>query len=302
MTEGKRERGALLTIGNFDGVHLGHRALISLMKSKAEADGVRTVAMTFHPHPVTVLTGREIPALQTLEERVADLREAGIEEVSVYRFSAELAAMTPREFVERVLVEVFGVAGVVVGPDFRFGARRAGDAWTLAELGKEFGFSVDQVSIPLEVMGEVVSSTRLRRLLGAGDMRTYAAVRGGPYGITGTVVHGAGLGKGLGFPTANVVPPSELLLPPAGVYAALANLGDGERRVAAVSLGSRPTFDNGPTWLEAHILDFDGDIYGQTIRVDLHEMVRSELRFDSVEELKSVMRRDVEQIRNLQLP
>lgn len=291
-------RGGCLTIGNFDGVHLGHAALIAQVRQMAVRIGAPVIVMTFHPHPVTLLTGHLIPFIQTQEDRIEGLLARGADGVWLFPFNAEFASLSPREFVDRILVEKLGVGGVVVGPDFRFGARRAGTSEILAQFGQELGFLVEEMSQPVIVDGEIASSSRIRVLLQQGHLERVERLMGIPYQISGIVQHGAGLGRQLGFPTANLIPPEGLILPPAGVYAANISLADGSTREAAVSLGTRPTFDNGPLWVEAHVLDFQGDLYDSKIRIWLRHRIRSELRFDSPQQLIQAMHVDLADVRN----
>lgn len=291
-------KGCCLTIGNFDGVHVGHAALLGHLRAMARPFGTPAVAMTFFPHPVTVLTGHQVPSIQTLEDRVDSLLARGADGVWVYPFSATFAALTPREFVECILVEALAIKGMVIGPDFRFGARRAGNSEMLRQFGEEFGFHVTELNEPVLVGDLPASSSRVRTLLNAGDLAGVEQVLGAPYRLTGVVQHGAGLGRRLGFPTANIQPPDGLILPPPGVYAATVRMADDSQALSAVSLGTRPTFDNGALWLEAHLLDVDRDLYGQTIQVSLHHRVRPELRFDGADQLIQAMHQDLVAIRS----
>lgn len=291
-------KGCCLTIGNFDGVHVGHTALLRHLKTMALPLGSPAVVMTFFPHPVTVLTGHQVPSIQTLEERADSLLARGADAVWVYPFSTTFAALTPREFVKSILLDALAIKGMVIGPDFRFGARRAGNSEMLRQFGDEFGFQVKELHEPILVGVLPASSSRVRTLLNAGDLVGVEQVLGVPYRIKGVVQHGAGLGRKLGFPTANIRPPEGLILPPPGVYAATVRMQDGFMALSAVSLGTRPTFDNGALWLEAHLLDVDKDLYGQTIQVSLHHRVRPELRFDGPDQLIQAMRQDLLTIRS----
>lgn len=276
-TEGRR-----VAIGTFDGVHAGHREVIR---------GCDTV-LTFDPHPLAVLHPEALPklldALPIKRDLIAGL---GISELVVIPFDRDFATKSAEEFVDEVLVEGLGAAQVSVGENFRFGAKAQGDAEMLAERS-EFETRV----VPLvEVDGEIVSSTRVRSLVAAGDMRLASRCLGGPFLLEGTVVTGDGRGRDLGMPTANIVPDDRLAVPGHGVYAAWAH-----GHPAAVNVGVRPTFDTGRGLLiESYLLDYKGDLYGETLRVAFVDRLRGERRFASVEALVTQMREDVDEVRQI---
>jgi riboflavin kinase/FMN adenylyltransferase len=274
-----------VAVGTFDGVHLGHRRVI---------EGSDSV-LTFDPHPVSVVSPRHTPKLLTTLERKAELiASLGVAELIVIPFDAQFAGRTAQEFVDGVLVETLGATEVSVGENFRFGNRAQGDPDLLAGDGR-FKTVVHPL---LEVGGEVVSSSHIRGLLLAGEVGEANQLLGAPFQLRGEVAHGDERGRALGFPTANLVPDEALACPGHGVYACLAN-GD----PAAVSIGVRPTFKTGREELiEAYLLDFDGDLYGQTLAIDFLARLRGERRFDSPEVLIEQMRRDVERTRELVEP
>ena len=271
-----------VAVGEFDGVHLGHREVIA---------GNDTV-LTFEPHPLAVVRPEAAPKLLTSLDAKAELIGGlGVQELVLIPFDAQFALQTPQEFIDHVLVERLCATHVSVGENFRFGHGAAGDTEMLAADPR----FVTRVVRLVEVDGEIVSSSHIRGLVSAGDVDRAARFLGAPFQMRGEVVTGDRRGRELGFPTANIVPDEELICPGHGVYAARA---DG--RCAAVSVGVRPTFGTGRAVLvEAFILDFDGDLYGQEMRVDFLARLRGERRFDAVEALVEQMRLDVEQTRRM---
>jgi len=274
-----------LAVGEFDGVHIGHREVIS------DADAV----LTFEPHPRTVVAPASAPKLLTTLEQKADLIAAlGIEELIVIPFDGSFAAQTAQEFIDHVLVEHLDARHVSVGENFRFGNKARGDAALLASQEK-FGTRVTEL---VELDGEIVSSTHIRGLVATGQVADAARALGAPFGMRGTVAHGDKRGRTLGFPTANLVPDPRLAVPDHGIYACRAILPGLGEFTAAVSIGVRPTFVTGRGLLvEAFLLDFDEDIYGRELRLDFIARLRGEKRFESVDTLVEQMHRDVEQTR-----
>ena len=281
-----RLRDRRLAVGEFDGVHLGHREVIR---------GSDTV-LTFEPHPRTVVAPDSAPKLLTSLPVKADLiAELGVDELVVIPFDGSFAAQTAQEFIDHVLVERLGARQVSVGENFRFGNRARGDA---ALLRSQTGFET-RVCDLVELEGEVISSTHIRGLVAAGDVATAARFLGAPFQMRGTVVDGDKRGRTLGFPTANLVPDPRLVVPDHGVYACHAEV-DGAAHIAAVNVGVRPTFKTGRGLLvEAFLLDFDGDIYGRELRLHFLERLRGERRFDTVEALVEQMDRDVAETRRI---
>jgi riboflavin kinase/FMN adenylyltransferase len=282
-----------LAIGVFDGVHLGHRALIGHLARGAQEDGATALAATFDPLPIQALAGgAPASALSDIGDRVRLLREAGADAVAVFRFDDAFAKLSADEFLDRVRA-AGDVRRIVVGPDFHFGRRAEGDVDKLRARGKRDGFVVDVLK-PIEMEGPIVSSTRVRNLLLAGDVEAAARLLGRPYRIRGRVVHGAKRGRALGFPTVNLALPTERLLPRDGIYAMWAEMGEG-RFKAAASLGVRPTFGGGERVLEAYLLDFSGEIYGEEVEVAFVKRLRDEIAFASPAELSAQIARDVEE-------
>lgn len=275
-TELPRARRAV-AVGTFDGVHRGHLRVVEA----ARAAGLRTAVVTFDPHPRAVLGGR-VELLATLERRLELLEAAGVEDVLVVRFDEEVAALPAAEFAERIL-RAIGADVVAVGETFRFGRNREGDLDLLADLG----FDVRRVPLL-----ENVSSSRVRELVHGAETERAAALLGRPPEVEGIVVRGDGRGRALGFPTANLDVPPALLVPPDGVYA-----GWTRGRRAAVSIGTNPHFDGVERRVEAHLLDFDDDLYGQRLLVEVWSWVRGQERFDSLDELVAAIGADVERTR-----
>lgn len=293
------EAGTVVTVGTFDGVHRGHWAVLEEIGRRARAAGRRAVLVTFHPHPLQIVRPEIAPrVLTTPLEKKEILAESGLDYAVFLRFTRELSRFSPRRFVEEILVGAFNVKELVIGYDHGFGRGRSGNASTLAVIGKEMGFDVDVVP-PVDTGGGPISSTRIRQAVMEGDMAAARAGLGRPYAFRGVVVRGDGRGKDLGFPTANLhVSFSEKLLPPAGIYAVRAILRRGTF-LGALHLGPRPTFQGSPPSVELHILDFEGDLYGEEVRVDVLERLRDVLPFDSVAALIDQMRKDVDRAREV---
>lgn len=294
---------AVLTIGKFDGVHIGHARLAERTRERAAALGVRAVALVIHPHPARVLAEVDVPHLTTLEERLRLLRGLGMDGVEPLTFDRALAALSPAAFLDR-LAGRFRLRGLVSGPDFALGKDRAGDMAWLRTEGARRGFAVDEVP-PLTRDGGVVSSGRIRRAIEAGRVEDARRWLGRPYAVGGPVVRGEQRGRTLGFPTANVAPEPGRVRPALGVYAAEARWRDAEapdggvgterRAAAAVNLGLRPTFEDGEDRLslEAHLLDVEDDLYGRPLRIGFLARLRGEQRFEGVEALRAQIERDV---------
>jgi riboflavin kinase/FMN adenylyltransferase len=279
----------------FDGVHLGHQALIRRLVGDARAAGATPVAATFDPLPAQVLA--QDPPQSTLAdapERAALLEHAGAHDVIIFTFDTAFSHQSAEEFIKRV-TRAGDVQRIVVGPDFQFGHGREGAVPALQALGERYGYAVTVVE-PIEMGGRRVSSTRIRQVLREGDLAIAQALLGRPYSVTGTIVKGEQRGRSLGFPTINVASPPDKLLPHDGIYATWVVLGK-QRYRAASSLGVRPTFGGGPRKLEAYILDFDQEVYGQEATIAFVERLRDEIRFDSAEDLAKQIAKDVKQTR-----
>jgi riboflavin kinase / FMN adenylyltransferase len=295
--------GSAVTIGAYDGVHLGHRALLAELCARARADGLTSAVVTFDRHPATVVRPESAPCLLCdLDQKLELLESTGVDLVVVVPFDAERANETAEDFVTSILVEGLDARLVVVGEDFHFGHGRKGNVALLEEMGREAGFAVEGVSLQSDrgtagTPAEPISSTRIRSALAAGRVEDAAALLGRPHQVRGVVVLGDRRGgPELGFPTANVEVPDGICLPAAGIYAAWYDRPDGSRWQAAVSVGRRPTFygDQGDLLVEAFLLDFAGELYGEEASVSFVSHLRDEVAFDSVEALVEQMTRDVE--------
>ena len=290
----QRDDQSVLTTGTFDGVHLGHQEILRYLVQRAdEVGGVPTV-VSFDPHPREVLGGGHIPLLTTLEERAELLDSLGIERFVVLSFTRDLSLLEPEAYVEEVLIEQVGLREIVIGYDHRFGKGRAGDRSTLERLGSRHGFSVDVIPAHLEA-GMTVSSSLIRRQLeDEGAAGEAARLLGRPYALVGTVVAGDQRGRTIGFPTANVrLDDPRKLVPRVGVYAVQAELASGKCFGGMMNVGVRPTFEaDGAVTVEVHLFDFDGDLYGRTLRIQVQERLRDELKFSGVEALVTQLHED----------
>jgi riboflavin kinase/FMN adenylyltransferase len=280
-----------VALGTFDGVHLGHRAILGTALARAREVGIEAVACTFDPHPMEVLQPERAPRpITPLDERLRLIGETGVDAVVVLAFTRELAAVEPEAFVKDVLLDRLRAREVVVGYNHSFGRGARGDARLLEELAARLGFRAHVVP-PMTVDGAAVSSTEIRAALQRGDVAAAARSLGRPYAIEGTVASGAGRGRTLGFPTANIAP-DRVLLVARGVYRGLVTVG-GKAHAAVVNVGVRPTFGETVLAVEAHLLDFAGDLYGRTVRLDFLVRLRDEMRFASVDDLKAQVARDI---------
>jgi riboflavin kinase/FMN adenylyltransferase len=283
---------SVVALGVFDGIHLGHQEILTRAVTRARRDGLAAVACTFDRHPMEILKPERAPLpITTLDERLALMAATGLDTTLVLAFTRDLANVEPEAFVRDVLVERLHGKAVVVGTDHRFGRGARGDARLLETLGLQLGFDVEVVQ-PLQIDGAPVSSTEIRTALGRGDVERAARLLGRPYSACGEVVRGAGRGRTLGFPTANLRTDRPLLIP-TGVYACRARCGEGVYR-AMVNVGNRPTFEGQTYAIEAYLLDFTGDIYDRPLCLEFHRRVRDEQKFASVEALKEQIARDVE--------
>lgn len=280
-----RYRGAIVALGNFDGFHLGHQAVVGHAVERARAEGRPAIVGTFDPHPQRYFRP-DSPwfRLTTMDQRQRLLAEAGVDAMLVFPFNAELAALSARGFAEERLVDFLGVGGVVTGGDFTFGKGREGDVSTLAALGAELGYSAETVAA-VQLDGETVSSSRIRDHLREGRPRDAARLLTRPFAIEGVVQHGDQVGRTLGFPTANLSL-ANYLRPAYGIYAVRGRLEDGRVLGGVASLGIRPTFEPPVELLEPFFFDFSGDLYGQVIEVQLIDYLRPEAKFDSLDALK----------------
>jgi riboflavin kinase/FMN adenylyltransferase len=294
-------KGSVVAIGVFDGVHRGHVKILERAVRLARERGLECVVVSFDPHPDVVLakTFRARPPLTPLPEKRTRLLALGVDRLDVLPFTRELAALEAEEFVDRHLVATHHPEALVVGENFALGRARTGDPARLAEIGKTRGFAVESVALEW-VDGAPVSSTRVRALLDEGRVTAAASLLGRRYGLTGVVVAGDGIGRTLGVPTANLRLHEEKLVPANGIYAVWARLpGETESRPAAMSIGVRPTFGGQSRALEVHVLDWEGDLRGHDIDVELAHWLRPELRFDGPAELVAAMQEDLARTRRM---
>ena len=289
-------RPSAVTIGVFDGVHLGHQHLVSLLCEEARTRHLAALALTFNPHPRTVIRpGIGVTYLTSLEERVEQLQALGLDAVGILPFTSELAQLSPRDFLA-LLVDELQMRLLMVGPDFALGRNRAGTIGVMRQVGKELGFEVEVAPLLAED-GEKVGSSSIRQALAEGDVARVWKLLGRPFSLRGPVVEGDRRGRTLGFATANIAIGLDRALPAYGVYVTRAYVGE-TAYASCTSIGIRPTFDVEPRpTVETYILDFSDDIYGQEMRIDLLERLRGELRFESVDDLVAQMRKDIEHTR-----
>lgn len=288
---------SVVALGAFDGIHLAHARIITTAVERARKLAVTSLVCTFDPHPAAVLRPqRAVVAIASLEDNLERIARLGADAALVIPFTAEFSRMEAEVFVDDVLLGTLGAREVVVGFNHTFGRGARGTAMLLKEIGDRRGFTVD-VLPPLEVAGQVVSSSAIREALRDGDVELARALLGRPYPVSGTVLKGAGRGRTLGFPTANLRPDRPLILAP-GVYAALASW-DRVRAGAVVNVGFRPTFGEDQYWIETHIFDFSGDLYDRQLTVEFLRRIRAETKFPSVEALKHQVAADMDTARRL---
>jgi riboflavin kinase / FMN adenylyltransferase len=287
-----------LTIGNFDGVHLGHQAMLKRLRVAAQRHGVPTAVLTFEPHPRELFTPDLAPArLTSIREKLELLRDQRIDQVHVARFNRAFAAMTPQRFIDDLLVKRLKIRWLLVGDDFRFGAQRGGDLSLLQQAADRFGFTLESMQ-SIEVAGERVSSTGVREALANADFQRAARLLGRPYCISGRVAHGKKLGRQLGFPTANIALKRQRA-PLNGIYAVKLHGIDSTPLPAVASLGVRPTVMAGAVpVLEIHVLDFNDEIYGRRVSVEFLQKLRDEEKYPDLESLRRQIALDVEQARH----
>ncbi len=289
-------RPSAVTIGKFDGVHRGHRHLVSSLLDRAQSEGLASVVVTLYPNPATVLRpGKPITYLCSLEERVALLRELGVDQVGVLSFTSELAELSYKGFV-RMLVDQLDLRLLLVGSDFSVGRDRQGTVEALSALGEEWGFKAEAVPL-LSESDTKVGSRVIREALAEGDMEVVTRLLGRPFDLHGPVVRGADRGRRIGFPTANLAVAPDLAIPKFGVYVTWAYLGE-SRYASVTNVGKRPTFSETRPTIEVHLFDFEGDCYERELRVELLHRLRDEQRFSGVEELTAQIQRDIRAARS----
>jgi len=290
-----RDRGTVATVGTFDGVHLGHWSVLQEIRARASSSGMRSVLVTFDPHPLRIVRPDDAPPLLTTPlEKKEILAESGLDFAVFVRFTETLSRYAPRRFIEEILLARLGVRELVIGYDHGFGRDRSGNVDTIRAAGRELGFAVDVVE-PVSVDGDAISSSRIRRALTELRFGEARACLGRPYSMQGVVVRGDGRGRGLGFPTANLqIRDREKLVPPPGVYAVRGIPRRGQAYAGALHIGPRPTFQGSPPTIELHLIGFDGDLYGEQVRVQFIQHLRPARPFDGVDALVRQLRQDVD--------
>lgn len=301
----QRSPPSAVAIGVFDGVHLGHREVLDCLLERARDDYLLSTVLTFEPHPAILLRPESAPLLLTdLEHKLALFEKLGIERTAVLEFNGEVAGIAPSDFVKDFLCEALNAKSVVVGQDFHFGSSRGGTVETLEEGGAEHGFRVEAVDLfSLSSAPEPISSTTIRRALAGGRVKEVTRMLGRLYSIEGEVIVGDKRGRTIGFPTANLPVSQQRAWPADGVYAGWFTDERGVRRPCAINIGRRPTFYQHAehSILEAHVLDFDGDLYGQKVEVEFVDFLRSERRFGGIDELKEQLAKDTARCRTILL-
>ena len=281
----------VLSIGNFDGLHLGHQKILRMVLARARAIAQTAAAITFDPHPMKLLRPDNAPRMiETLSQRLAGLEQIGLDAALVLRFDRALSLLSPEDFLQRILIERLHVSAILVGANFCFGHRGAGDVRLLTHFGKEHGFDVETVS-PVEILGTLVSSTAVRNAISDGRVGEVVPLLGHPFSLTGGIRAGAGRGRTILFPTLNLVPEQELL-PKLGVYATEAIL-EGKVFRSVTNVGTRPTFDGHGVTVESHLFGFDEQILEGAMEVRFHARLRDERKFSGAEELRGQIARDI---------
>jgi riboflavin kinase/FMN adenylyltransferase len=285
------EARSVVSVGNFDGLHLGHQKILRMVLARARATGLTAAAVTFDPHPMRLLRPEQAPRMiQTFSQRLAGLEQMGLDAVLVLRFDRALSLVSPEEFIQRILMQRLHVAGILVGANFCFGHRGAGDVRLLAQFGKEHGYDVETIP-PVEIGGRVVSSTAIRNAVAEGNVAEAVPLLGRPFSLTGEIRSGAGRGRTILFPTLNLVPEQELL-PKLGVYATESAVGGNIFR-SVTNIGTRPTFDGQGATVESHLFGFNEQISDGAMEVRFHSRLRDERKFSGADELRGQIARDI---------
>ncbi len=290
------ENSTSATIGNFDGVHIGHKKILTAIKKEAKQQGLSSCVITFHPHPQKVLQNIDIPLLVPIRERLKLLEEQGIDVVACYTFTKDIAKISAQDFVTDILVRKLNLKHLIVGPDFSFGRKREGNLSLLNNMGSEYGFDTEVVETAL-LDGEIVSSTSIRNLVREGNLIKAGKFLGYNFYIEGQIKEGEKRGRQIGFPTANLETDWDIL-PKVGVYATLANV-DGTKHQSITNIGFRPTFGQNELLIETHIFDFNEDIYKKRMKVEFVDRVRDEQKFNGPEALVEQIKKDVEKVKEI---
>jgi riboflavin kinase/FMN adenylyltransferase len=290
-------RNPVVTIGNFDGVHLGHREIFRRLKKAAAEIGGVSVVITFNPHPLKMISAaKHVALINTLDEKINLIEASGIDVLLIINFDAAFASIQPADFVERILVKTIGLKKLIIGYDYAFGRNREGDVNLLRHLGKQLDFAVEELQ-PITAGDTIYSSSLIRKMIGEGAVDEVVGFLGRNFSLAGSVVHGLNRGKSLGFPTANIATDKELL-PADGVYAVKVRIGE-ELYDAACNIGTNPTFAQGSRSIEVYIFDFAEELYGQDLRIYFFARLRGEKRFASAEQLSAAIAADVARCREI---
>jgi len=287
----------VVTIGNFDGVHLGHQSLIKRAVDVQEKRGLKSLLLTFENHPSDFLKGKHVRFLTIKSEKLRLIEDMGINIFVSLPFDERISGLEPEMFIRNVLIEKLRAKAVVVGYDFRFGKNRAGDIHRLERLSKDYGYSLDVIE-PILRNGQKISSSLIRRMLSEGNVKEAGIMLGREYDVSGTIVHGRKLGRQIGFPTINIHADESALIPKTGVYYTKVIM-DGREYCGATNVGYNPTIDGSRLSVETHIIGFCGDVYGKTARIIFLDRLRNEIKFNSIEELKKQLQNDVQNIKKL---
>lgn len=299
IDEFQKVKGAVVTTGTFDGVHVGHRKIIDRLNEIARKNGGESVLLTFHPHPRMVLFPDDhgLELITTMDEKIQLLEEAGIQNLIIHPFTREFSRTTSLDFIREILVEKLGTSILVIGYDHHFGRNREGSFEHLKESGPLYGFDVEEISVH-DVDDVAVSSTKIRRALQEGDVETANKYLAHPFQLSGTVIHGDKLGRKIGFPTANIdVTDENKVVPANGVYACYVLL-NGKKMKGMLNIGTRPTVDGESRRIEVHVLDHDQDFYGDTVTLEIMSRIRDEKKFDGVEALSARLAIDKNLVEN----
>ena len=283
-------------IGNFDGVHLGHKEIIGLINDVALKKATKSCILTFDPHPQKVLAGKDVSLIVPVDEKLALLEKAGVDCAVSLEFTEQLSRLNPQEFVKDVLIKTLKIKDIVVGPDFMFGKNRSGNADTLLKMGKQLGFDTHIIN-PKKLGNEIISSSLIRKKIEEGDILKLNEFLGYTYFLKGTVVEGEKRGREIGFPTTNLDTRWELL-PKPGVYATISTV-KGSRHKSITNIGFRPTFGINKLLIETHLFDFSDTVYGEEVKLEFYQRLRDEKKFASVDDLISQIKIDVEDVKSI---
>ena len=297
-----KKRRSVVTIGAYDGVHRGHQAVIEQVRQQAKILDARSVVVTFDRHPASIVRPESAPLLLTdIDQKLELLAATGLDATCIVKFDEDSSREAPSDFVKRVLVDGLSAKRVIIGEDFHFGHKRGGNVAMLRELGPKFDFDVTPIELISRGDGvdEPVSSTAIRRALAGGQVELATQLLGHHFEVRGVVVHGDERGRTIGFPTANIEVPNQICIPADGVYAGIFDRQDGSKRICAINLGRRPTFFEHAehSMLEAHLLDFSEELYGEKVKVTFTHFLRGERKFENIDALKMQLKLDIEQTR-----